>query len=186
MTLKLDIPIIEWQENRTDNKPDIIYPFNFSGPVWFVVKLARSNLFGVYDTRSNEWIHSTRLTYSDSEVGWFIELPTSTFDSIPQEFNCLLASDILGANNDYSLATDLAYNYQNIMPHNYLMDGNKGFHAWLAEECQELKNVEFTHDHEHGCVYYYFKSEEQAFKFVGAVNNFLEGKARSHNFKIIL
>ena len=183
MTLKLDTPIIEWQENRPDNKPKIISPFSLSGPVWFVVKLTRNNVLGRYDIGSNEWIANG--IYSDSEVGWFMELPTSTFDSIPQEVSCLLISDIMGSDGDYALVADLAYNYQNIMPHNYLMNGNKGFHAWLTEECPDLKNVEFTHDHEHGCAYYYFKSEEQAFKFAGTVNKFLGERIANSNLSLV-
>lgn len=184
MTLKLDSPIIEWQENRPDNKPHVIDGFNSSGPVWFVVKLTRKNLLGVYNKSSNEWIHSGNETYPDDEVGWFIELPLSTFDHIPQELECLLTSDLvspqhkLEPSTSWSLEMDLAYNYQSLMPHHYLQDGNHGFHEWLIKGCPELQKIEFTFDHECNCAHYFFKSDEQALKFVGVVNKFLEEQFR--------
>lgn len=49
MTLKLDKPITTWQENISDNKPRILPSFAISGPVWFVVKLSRKNVFGVVE-----------------------------------------------------------------------------------------------------------------------------------------
>lgn len=180
MTLKLDKSIIEWQENGPDNKPFNIAPFVFSGPVWFVVKLTRKNVFGVYDAESNTWIHSSNEIYSDDEIGWFIELPVSTFDHIPQELKCLLTSDIVGPDptdayiNNWALIADFAYDYQNVIPHNHLVNGNYGFHEWLIEGCSELQKVKFTFDHEHNRTYYFFELEEQASKFVGVVNKFLE------------
>lgn len=182
MTLKLSNPITEWQENRLDNKPHIIEGFSSSGLVWFVVKLTKEHLCGSYSKRYNEWIRSGDKTFTDDEIGWFIELPTSTFDHVPQELKCLLTSDIVGpvtqfqheSHREWSLIVDLAYDYQNIIPHHYLQDGNDGFHEWLIKGCPELQKVEFTFDHEHSCACYYFKSEEQAFRFVGVVNKFLE------------
>ena len=76
MTLKLDSPITEWQENRPDNKPNIISPFHSSGPVWFVVKLTKEHVYGIYNSVDDEWIRSgDENYYSDDEVGRFIELP---------------------------------------------------------------------------------------------------------------
>lgn len=184
MTLKLDNPITEWQENRLDNKPYPILPLSFSGPVWFVVKLTRKNVFGVYDFARNEWLHSGNEIYADDEIGWFIELPTSTFNHVPQELKCLLTSDIASPSNnaseEWALITDLAYNYQNIMPPHYLQNGNYGFHEWLIKGCPELQKIEFTFDHECNCAHYFFKSDEQAFKFVGVVNKFMEAQFRGN------
>lgn len=180
MTLNLANPITKWQENKSDNKPATY--MGSSGPVWFVVKLTRKHLLGIYNKSSNEWIHSANETYADNEVGWFIELPTSTFDHIPQEPKCLLTSDIVGpvtrfqheSHREWSLMVDLACDYQNIMPHHYLQDGNDGFHEWLIKGCPELQKVEFTFNHEHSCACYFFKSDKQASKFIGVVNKFLE------------
>lgn len=179
MTLKLDKPIIEWQENRPDNKPHITEGLSSSGLVWFVVKLTKEHLCGRYSNHYNKWLRSGDKIFTDDEVGWFIELPISTFDHIPQEFECLLTSDIVGPDptddiNDWALIADFAYTYQNIIPHHHLEDGNYGFHEWLIEGCSELQKVEFTFDHEHSCAYYFFEVEEQAFKFIGIVNEFLE------------